>query len=338
MDRTRLCGLMLCVVSLFFLAFIQDARADQVVLDNGDSLSGTIEKIVAGKLTLKTDYAGSIDIDVTKIKKVSTASPVEVHLQDGEVLKGQLATTEEGQVKVEGSEQRQATSFDWKNVASINPPPFKWTGSVTVGANDTTGNTHRNGASIAIAASRKTDIDRFSLGYQFNYAQENGKVTARNHYGDLQYDYFFTKKFFGYLSTELLSDTFRDLKLRVAVGPGVGYQIWDDPMKSCNVEGGLSYVHESHEARSDEDFLTVRLAGNFKYNIANFVVFSDGLIIYPRLDYVGRYLLHNEAALSAPLGSVWALRFANILDHDSNPSPGRAENDMQWILGIQYAF
>ena len=338
MNKTHQCALMFCFASLFFFAFIQDVRADQVTLDNGDSLSGTIEKIVAGKLTLKTDYAGSIDIDITKIKKVSTSSPVEVHLQDGEVLKGQLQTTEDGQVKVEGSEQRQATSFDWNKVASINPPPVKWIGSITVGANDQTGNTHRNGASIAIAASRKTETDKFSLGYQFNYAKENGSVTARNHYGFLHYDYFFTKKFYGYLGTELLSDTFRDLKLRVAVGPGVGYQIWDDPIKSFSVEAGLSYIHESHETRSDEDFLSARIGGNFRYNIAKLIIFSDGLIIYPRLDYAGRYLLHNEAALSAPLGSVWALRFANIIDRDSNPSPGRAKDDIQWILGMQYAF
>jgi len=338
MDKRHRYTLMACLVSLFFLAFTQDVRADQIILDNGDSLSGTIEKIVAGKLTLKTDYAGPIDIDVSKIKKVSTSSPVEVHLQGGEVLKGQLQTTEDGQVKVEGSDERQTTSFDWKKVASVNPPPSKWTGSITVGANDQTGNTHRNGASIAIAASRKTETDRFSLGYQFNYAQENGAVSARNHYGYLHYDYFFTKKWYGYLGTELLSDTFRDLKLRVAVGPGAGYQIWDDPIKFFNVEGGLSYIHESHATRSDEDFLTVRIAGNFRYNIAKLIVFSDGLILYPRLDYVGRYLLHNEAALSAPLGSVWAMRLANIIDRDSNPSPGRAKDDIQWILGLQYSF
>ena len=171
MNKTHRCSLMLCLASLFFFAFIHAARADQVILDSGDTLSGTIEKIVAGKLTLKTDYAGSIDIDITKIKKVSTTSPVEVHLQDGEVLKGQLTTEENGQVKVEGGEQRQATTFDWAKVASINPPPSKWTGSIVVGANDQTGNTHKNGASIAIAASRKTETDKFDLGYQFNYSR-----------------------------------------------------------------------------------------------------------------------------------------------------------------------
>ena len=78
---------------------------------------------------------GPIDIDVSKIKKISTAAPVEVHLQSGEVLKGQLKATDDGGVIVERSGERETTSFDWKKVASINPPASKWTGSITLGGN-----------------------------------------------------------------------------------------------------------------------------------------------------------------------------------------------------------
>jgi putative salt-induced outer membrane protein YdiY len=338
MNIIRQCALMLCLASLFCFVFIDDVRADQVVLDNGDSLSGTVENIVAGKLTLKTEYAGSIGIDISRIKKISTSSPVEVHLQNGEVMKGVLKTAEDGQVTVEGSDARQATTFDWKKVASINPPPIKWTGSVTVGANDQTGNTHRNGASLSIDATRKTETDRFSLGYQFNYAHEDAAVTARNHYGYMKYDYFFTKKIYGYLSTELLSDTFRDLTLRVAVGPGAGYQIWDDTRKFLYLEAGLSYISETRKTGKDEDFLAARVGGDFRYNILKYLVFSDKVILYPRLDHFGRYLLHNEAALFAPVSPVWALKLSNILDRDSNPAPGRAKNDLQWIVGLRYSF
>jgi hypothetical protein len=338
MNKRHQCTLFLCLVSLFFFASIEYARGDQVVLDNGDSLSGTIEKIVGGKLTLKTDYAGSIDIDVSKVKIVSTSSPVEVHLQSGEVLKGQLKATEDGKLIVEGSDGREQTSIDWKKVASINPPPAKWTGSITAGAYDQTGNTHRNGASLAIDALRKTDEDRFNLGYQFNYSHEKGAVTSRNHYGYMKYDYFFSKKVYGYLSTELLSDTFRDLTLRVAVGPGAGYQIWDDPIKFLFLEAGLSYISETRKAGKNEDFLAARVGGNFRYNIVKFLIFSDKVILYPRLDHFGRYILHNEAALFSPVSPAWALKLANILDRDSNPTPGRAKNDIQWIAGIQYSF
>jgi putative salt-induced outer membrane protein YdiY len=330
--------LVLFLVSSLSFVLLREAMADQIVLINGDSLSGTIEKVVGGKLTLKTDYSGPIEIDISKIKEIATSAPVEVHLENGEILKGRLKTDEHGNVFIEKSTTRETTFFDWKKLASINPPPPKWTGSVTVGANSQTGNTHINGASIALRASRKTETDRFSLGYQFNYAHENDRVTVRNHYGFLKYDYLFTKRFYGYLSTEMLSDTFRDLRLRVAVGPGAGYQIWDDANKSFSVDAGLSYIDETRKEGEDNDFLTVRLGSDLRYKIASFLVFSDELILYPRLDYIGRYILHNEAKLAAPVGSGWALRLANILDRDSNPPSETKKDDIQWILGLQYSF
>ena len=174
--------------------------------------------------------------------------------------------------------------------------------------------------------------------YQFNYSSENGVMTARNHYGLLKYDYFFSKKFYGYMSTEISSDTFRDLTLRVAVGPGAGYQLLDDSGKSLSVEAGISYVNENRKKGEDSDFLAARLGADFNYSITEFLAFSDRLIIYPRLDHLGRYILRNQAGLSAPIGSGWALTLDNIVDRDSNPPAGIQKTDIQWLLGMQYAF
>ncbi|MEJ2697241.1 MAG: DUF481 domain-containing protein [Candidatus Sulfobium sp.] len=326
------------VAVLFFLLSAGRAGADRVILANGDSLSGKIERAVGGKLTLRTEYAGKVEIDVTKIRKISTSEPVDVHLADGEVLKGQLSTTEDNRIIAERRAGREATSFEWKQVTSINPPPPRWTGSITVAGNLQTGNVHTSGASVSLSASKKTATDKFTLLYQFNYSRENGVMTERDHYGLLKYDYFFSKKFYGYISTELFSDTFRDLSLRVAVGPGAGYQLLDDARKSLSVEAGVSYVNESRKEGEDKDYLTVRLGTDFQYKIAEFLAFSDRLILYPRLDYVGEYILRNDAALSAPVGSGWALKLENIIDRDSNPPSGVQKTDVQWLLGMQYSF
>lgn len=330
--------LLYVVVVFFFLLSAGVSKADRVVLANGDSLSGKIEKVVGGKLILKTDYAGKVEIDAAKVSKISTSGSVDVHLADGEILKGQLSTTEDNRIISEGGAGRGAASFDWKQVASINPPPSRWTGNITVAGNVQTGNVHSTGASASVTASKKTATDKFTLIYQFNYSSENGVMTARNHYGLLKYDYFFSKKFYGYMSTELSSDTFRDLKLRVAVGPGAGYQLLDDLRKSLFVEAGLSYVSENRTKGEDKDYLTVRLGAHLEYKIAEFLVLSDRLIIYPRLDYFGEYILRNEAGLAAPVGSGWALKLNNIIDRDSNPPPGVQKTDVQWLLGMQYSF
>lgn len=322
-----------------FLICTREASADKIILENGDILTGTIEKVVEGKLTLKTEYSGPIEIQVVKIKKIFTDNPVEVHLASGEILKGKIKTLEDGGWVVEKSIERETTTVDREKVASINPPqPKKWSGNINLGGNLQTGNTDRAGAFIAGEVMRKTERDRLKLRYQFNYTEEEDKVTTRNHYGMSKYDYFFTKKLYGYLGIELMNDKLEDLNLRTIVGPGVGYQIWDDPIKSLLFEAGLTYTNQNRIEGEDEDWVSARLAGDFSYKILDFVIASDQLTFYPSLGHGGEYLLRNEAALTTPLGSRWALKFSNIIKHDSDPPQRVKKNDIYWILSLQYSF
>jgi putative salt-induced outer membrane protein YdiY len=160
------------------------------------------------------------------------------------------------------------------------------------------------GASAGARASRKTEKDRFSLRFLYNYAEEDGEVSARNTYSALKYDYFFTEKTYGLIGIELLSDEFKDLNLRTVVGPGVGYQVCDKPDKSLGLEAGVSYFSE--DRKEVEDF--------------------------------GEYQLRNEAALASPLTSGWSLKLTNIIEHDSNPPVGIEKSDIYWLFGLAYNF
>ncbi len=321
--------LLICAGQLF---------ADEILLENGDRLTGTVLKLEGGKLTLKTDYAGEIQIPVEKIKKLVTDNPVEVHLDTGEVIKGKVKTVEEGKLEVEPSPDRTAATVELNKVASINPPPVKWHGGVNVGALAMSGNTTRKSASVGAEATRKTDDDRFSLRFLFNYAEDSGNVSARNTYGALKYDYFFTKKFYTYLAVDMLNDHFQDLNLRATAGPGVGYQIWDDPVKSLAVEGGIGYRWEDHIANPDKQYAMARLAADFRYQIFKLLTFTEYFVLYPNLERGGQYTFRNEAALISPLGSGWALRLAEIWQRNSDPYPGIKKDDNTWILSLQYSF
>ena len=222
---------------------------------------------------------------------------------------------------------------------AINPPPQGlWAGSVTVGANLQSGNTDRASASVAAGAERRTDRDRFSLGFLYNYGKENDQLTVRNTYASGKYDYFFTKKLYGYLALELLNDQFQDIDLRTTVGPGIGYQIWDDPIKSLAFEGGVSYVSENLRVGEDNDYFAARLGLNLRYNLFKSVVFTNRLLYFPSLEQFSTYTLRNEAAVTTPLGAQWALKLANIYQYNSEPSPGLGNTDSQWILGLQYSY
>ncbi len=341
MSKRRCFSFILSVVFPILLVSAGASLADEVTLENGDKLTGTIVKVEGGKLVLKTDYTGPMEIPLDKIKNMVTDKPSEVHLLSGEILKGKLKTAADGKLVIDPGPPREPTAIDWKNIGSVNPPPVvppQWKGAINLGGSIQTGNISRTTASVGAAAARKTADDRFTLRFLFNYAEEKSDVTTRNAYGGLKYDYFFTKKFYGYLSTELLTDEFKDLNLRAVAGPGVGYQIWDDPVKSFLVEAGVSYVWEDRKIGKDDNWATARLSADFWYKFGKFVTFSDLIIIYPSLKRGGEYTLRNEAALTSPLGAGWALRLANIWERDSDPSPGILKDDLTWLLSLQYSF
>jgi len=317
------------------------AFADKVILENGDTLTGTVEKVLEGKLSLKTDYSAPIEIQVKKIKQLFTDKPVEVHLTGGEILSGQVKTVEDGKLAVEKSPEREGTVVDLDKVASINPPPVvppKWTGNITAGATSQSGNVRRDSVALSAEAKRRTESDRFSARYLFNYGRDDGTMTTRNHYGSIEYDYFFTKKFFGLGSVELLNDKFQDLTLRTTVGPGVGYQIWEDSIKALALSAGLVYVNENHYEASDRSWIAARLGADFRYKFFDFLVFTDQVLLYPPLESGNGFLLRNDAALTTPLGKRWALKLENIILHNSKPAPTFKETDITTILGLQYSF
>ncbi|MDH4231130.1 MAG: DUF481 domain-containing protein [Nitrospirota bacterium] len=328
-------------LSVLLFVFNSTASADELILENGDRLSGTITEMTEGTLTLKTGYSEPIKIQKPKIKRIFMRNDAVVKLSDGEVLKGKIDTDESGSMYIESTEARGKTTIDWGNVAAINAPSEErpvWKGSVTLGANAKTGNTSSSGISLGAEATRRGIDDRISFRFLFNYAKEDGVMTTRNTYGALKYDYFFTKAFFGYLSIELLNDKFKDLSLRAIVGPGAGYQIWEDPVKTLSAEAGLSFVSDDFREADDNQYLSGRFAGIFSYRLWDAVSFSEHLIVYPNLDHIGRYKLRNEAGVSSALGAGWALKLTNIFEHDSHPPRDVRKNDNSWLLGMQYSF
>lgn len=332
-----------CALTFIFLFYLfpQEAAADVIVLKNGDRLTGTVTKMEENFLIFTTEYSKEIKIQQSKIKSLSTDSPVEVHLVGDEVLKGRIEAAEDGGMKMKSSAGRGASAIDWSEVTSINPTPpvpTRWEGNVTLGAGLQSGNTDRANASLGAEASRRTERDRFSLRFLFNYAEENKKMNTRNTYGALKYDYFFTPAFFGYVGVEMLNDRFKDLSLRTVVGPGLGYQVWDSKVKFLLFEAGASYFSENLLEGEDSSWITGRLASTIRYRLFDRVSLSDLFVIYPSFKDFGEYQLRNEASISSNLTTDWSLNLTNILERDSNPPVGVEKNDIQWILGLKYSF
>ena len=72
------------------------ANADQIELNNGDRLTGTLEGISAGKALLNTGYAGTIPVSLNEIKGLHTEQDFRVRTATG-MIHGRFVTGESGQ-------------------------------------------------------------------------------------------------------------------------------------------------------------------------------------------------------------------------------------------------
>jgi len=84
------------------------------------------------------------------------------------------------------------------------------------------------------------------------------------------------------------------------VGPGIGYQPWDDPIKSLLFEVGLSYFNWDRYEGLDEHGISIRVGFDFGYNLFNWLTLTDRYVLYPTVGKGGIFFLRNEAALNIP--------------------------------------
>ncbi len=86
----RILGLTVIVAGFVVLGWAPVVSADQIVLDNGDRISGKIIKISAGEVVLETEYAGEICVDFGRVVNMNTERPVRITLREGDVITGRV--------------------------------------------------------------------------------------------------------------------------------------------------------------------------------------------------------------------------------------------------------
>lgn len=84
------------------MLFTNGLQADQIYLKNGDRLSGTIQALQDGILTVHSEYAGDLNINWQSVEGLSTDSPITLILQNGDRITGS-ADYSDGKIQLQSS-------------------------------------------------------------------------------------------------------------------------------------------------------------------------------------------------------------------------------------------
>ncbi|NLZ05105.1 MAG: DUF481 domain-containing protein [Phycisphaerae bacterium] len=338
--------LILAAICLGLLSAV--VQADELYLKNGDRLTGTLVKLTEGKLVFKADAAGEVTVALADVLTFSTTAPAEVHLNDGTVLNQPVMAAEAGTFAIDTGTALRAQTFRLSDLASMNPPPkppVKWTGSISAGVTATSGNTSTEAVNANISVARRSEKDRTTA--SANYARgkqedpDSGEERTTEDWwrAKAQYDYFFSKKFFGFINGSYEKDAIAELDRRVVLGGGAGYQWIESPRTNFSTSLGLASLYEKFDNETDSNSeLSAQAGYNFDHQLNDSVKFLHDLTYYPALEKFSDYYLTTTAEIRASLTKSMFASFKTIFNYDATPAEGRSSTDVKYLFSVGMTF
>jgi putative salt-induced outer membrane protein len=340
----------------FLLALVAGGQAlgDQITLQNGDRLSGTVVKVDGKNLIMKTDLAGEVTVPWTAVTAIQSTQPLHVGLSNGQTLVGTV-TTSDGRLLV-GTGRSGPVQVARENVLLIRNdaeqasydqslhPGWRenWEGGVNVGFALTRGNSQTKNLALAFTADRKTLNDKLSVYANSVYATNDApgavpNTTANSITGGIRYDHDLTPRLFGFAGADFQTDDLQNLDLRSILGGGIGFHAIKRELMTLDLLAGLNYTHESYSTFS-RNFPAATLGEEFTHKLRATTLLVQKLYFYPDLSDAGQYRATFDfgtvTKISKWLG--WQNSFGDI--YVTNPPAGKRQNDIIFTTGLNVSF
>ncbi|MGH7383749.1 MAG: DUF481 domain-containing protein [Candidatus Rokuibacteriota bacterium] len=335
----------LAVVLLPAILHVDPSGADEIVFLNGDRLSGKIITAAAGKLTITTEIAGEVTVDLAQVKTFSTDEAVQVGVGKETAVSSRVTAGAPRQVQTEPAPGAAPQPLAIADIRVINPIPPAWTGSFAVNGLATTGNSETEQFGFNAELSKRWEHDRLTLGAQYSFGRQgdpdsDDEVTTVDYGMALaKYDHFFTERLYLYGLVKAERDGVAELEVRLSPGAGVGYQWFEGPTFNLSTEAGLVWVYEDFKRSGSRTSFGPRLAYSVDWTPIHRLKLFHKLEYLPAFDdLAGDYLINADAGARL---TVWKELFAELryeFRYDSTPARGRKNADSRYILGAGWAF
>ena len=318
-----------------------NAAADEVVLNNGDRITGKLVELVDGKLSIKTEYAGTVKIDWDQVQSFSTDEPVYLKIGDNEV-RATVSEAESGTATLQSDDLLTTESIDLSRLESMSyekKPPVRVSGRINIGASSTSGNTNTDQLNGELEIVARSDKNRVILLAEINRQESDGEQTESNWITYFGYDHFISKKWYAYASASAENDKFKDINLRTTLGAGAGYQIFETKKTNWAMELGLSYVNTDYINEADSDYPAARWAMSFIQKLFDSKIeFFNRDSVHSALDDSNNMFLRTRTGLRFPIVERMNSTIQYNYDYDNNPAPGRVKEDKAWLFTLGYTW
>jgi len=350
-----------------FCAFVLLAatiRADTVILKSGDHITGTITGADSKTVTVKTDFAGSINVNWSSVQEITSDATVFVLTPEKQTVSGPI--TIEGTDLVVHTETKGDVHVPLAKLSVVRSPDAEaayekslhpsleqgWKTVANAGFALARGNAQTTNFTFGFGSNRKTLSDQISLKASMVYSNNNaiaGGVTANTVLGEARYGKdAYDEALFWFVDGNFTHNALQGLDLQSIYTGGLGWHAIHSAKTTLDVLAGINYTRQNYGAvegsttpatNVDRNLLGATVGEDFKHTFDSTITLTQDFNIYPDLSNVGQYTFAFDSAMDTNINGWlgWQVSFSDR--YVSNPPiAGTKTNDVLFSTGITASF
>ena len=332
------------VLFLIFVLYVNTVRADELILNNGDRITGTFIKRDGDKFEFKTSYAGIIRVDSEQISEIRVDESVQLLLTNENLVNVNKIRNSGEEVVITLVPENMEYTLNEGEVVLVAPEPwqlgdgFDMSGRVDFSLKLDRGNTDKDQLDIDVEISMERIQDRFRANGQWEIDKSSGFTTKDKLDTLLEYNRFISDKYFYGLLGTVEQDEFSDLNVRTSLGPMIGSHFINKANMNLDFSGGIVAVYEE-ESGNNISRTYPSLAWVLRFNR---MIFNDVLQFYHRhmvfmdLEQNNGVIVNSWTGLRGP--SIWGIvtSLEAQLDWDTDPIAGSEKGDAVYRIKLGY--
>jgi putative salt-induced outer membrane protein YdiY len=327
--------------------------ADQVVLKNGDVVTGSIIKKDAGKLTIKSEFLGEVSMPWTAVQSLRSDEPLTVELPGDQRVLGRI-TTQNGNLQIAtATETRTAALAD---IGAVRNPAEQrswerlqdpgildlWTGYVDLGLALARGNARAETLTTNMSATRVTRNDKIAVNFNQIYgtARVNNVTSsiANAIRGGWSYNRDVSPRFFVTAINQYEYDSFQRLDLRFVAGGGFGVNAIKTPDTNLSFMGGANYMKENFTDGIKRNSAEASFGNDFVHKLSAVTNLKQSFRMNANLSNPGEYRITFDLAAVTAINKWLGWQVTASDRYLSNPVLGRQRNDLLLSTGLRLTF
>lgn len=210
-----------------------------------------------------------------------------------------------------------------------------WTGSVSLGASASNGNTDTGDVSLGGRLRYGDGPWNHSFGIAYEYSDENGNQTKNQAYATYEANRYFTDQFYMFGIANASYDEFGTNKIDTFLGFGPGYRAINTKTQTWRIQAGpgVRYIEDQFNVDTTE-FAGIASSRYFVRISETAFVSNDTDVLFSDKDTV----VTNDLGVTVKVTDRLATRISLLTSWNSDPAPTKVSTDNTLGMSLIYGF